>query len=137
MFAGSFIPETTHAMSILLTYQGQIWKKLKTTQFKSEPIKEKAKAKVPKFRLLECQWICKGALEPCNYIFLKKDIFTVKCTKSYYLPFITMNNHVFAISFLLFLLSQYLTCYKKINFRSWLFKCWQLQNCCNLEGRVY
>ena len=37
------------------------------TQFKSEPIKEKAKAKVPKFSLFMCQWICEGALEPCNY----------------------------------------------------------------------
>lgn len=49
-------------MAILLTYQGQIWKKkkknLKNTQFKSEPIKEKAKAKVPEFSLPECQWIC-------------------------------------------------------------------------------
>ena len=25
--AGSFIPETIHAMSIFLTYQGQIWEK--------------------------------------------------------------------------------------------------------------
>lgn len=98
-------------MSILLTYQGQIWgkkkKTLKTTQLKSESIKEKAKAKVPKFSLSEWQWICKGASEPCNYI--KKtttiDILTVKCIKSHSLPFIiTMNNHIFAVSFLLFLL---------------------------------
>lgn len=40
-------------------------KKKKTENYSTqmEPIKEKTKAKVPKFS----QWICKGASVPCNY----------------------------------------------------------------------
>lgn len=34
-------------------------------------------------------------------------------------------------------LFQYVTGYRKINFRSWLFKRMQLQNCCPLGGAVY
>lgn len=91
-------------------------------QFKSTSIKKKAKAERPKFRLSKHQTFCKGAFNPCNYVFKKPDTFTVACTESHHRPFtVTMNSYTVAMGFwhLFFFLSfQYVTCYRKINLRS-------------------